>query len=107
MLIDSVFCVDLKPPVDRRKNQNGGLTAEVEREQTTAQSKGMLPSSDTVLLRRGYLLTLSVGSESKVERLRAEQRKRRSKIVLWRSPLTTFHYFFRELLYEFHRLATG
>ena len=49
---------------------------------------------------------LPVDTESKVEKLRAEQRKRRSKIVLWRSPLTTVHYFIRELLYELHRMAT-
>ena len=48
-----------------------------------------------------------LGHEFEVEKLRAAQRKDRSKIVLWRRPLTTIHYFTREVLYEAQKLAVG
>ncbi|XP_064391584.1 vacuole membrane protein 1-like [Halichondria panicea] len=42
-----------------------------------------------------------------LEKLRQSQRKDRSKLVLWRRPLTTLHYFTRELLYETSKLVSG
>lgn len=42
--------------------------------------------------------------DPEIEKLRAEQRRERSKIVLWRRPVTTIHYFSMELLYEAHKL---
>ena len=42
--------------------------------------------------------------DPEIEKLRAEQRRERSKIVLWRRPITTVHYFSLELLYETHKL---
>ena len=57
----------------------------------------------------GFLVEECVvfAGHEELERLRAVQRKKRSKIVLWRHPLTTVHYFFMELLYEAHKLASG
>lgn len=37
--------------------------------------------------------------------LRAKQEQERAKIVLWRKPLTTVHYFSMDLLYEIHRVV--
>lgn len=42
-----------------------------------------------------------------IVRLRERQRKERSKLVLWRRPFTTLHYFVRESFYELHKLTTG
>jgi len=52
-------------------------------------------------------LTFSCGLDPEIEKLRAKQRKERGKIVLWRKPITTLHYFSRELLYELQKLAVG
>lgn len=45
--------------------------------------------------------------DPEIEKLRAQQCKHRAKIVLWRKPITTLHYFSRELLYELQKLAIG
>ena len=42
-----------------------------------------------------------------LERLREEQKEQRAKIVLWKSPVTTLHYFIRELFIEAKKLALG
>lgn len=42
-----------------------------------------------------------------MEAFRAKLKRERSKLVLWRHPITTLHYFMWELLYEMHRLAIG
>ena len=54
-----------------------------------------------------FLLSLSRIELSELDELRTHLRKQRSKLVLWRRPLTTLHYFLRELLFETHRLAVG
>ena len=45
--------------------------------------------------------------DPEIEKLRTQQCKQRAKIVLWRKPITTLHYFSRELLYELQKLAIG
>lgn len=40
-----------------------------------------------------------------LEQEREERRKRREKLVLWKSPLTTLLYFIRELLLETKKLT--
>jgi hypothetical protein len=42
-----------------------------------------------------------------IEREREAMLKRRAKIVLWKHPLITLHYFTRELLIETKKLALG
>ena len=42
-----------------------------------------------------------------VEALRAGRKKERLKLVLWRRPVPTVHYFLWELLYEAQRLTYG
>lgn len=42
-----------------------------------------------------------------IEQLRANQLEVRSKIVLWKRPITTVHYFVRELLFEAKKLTVG
>lgn len=45
--------------------------------------------------------------DPEVEELRTRLRKQRNKLVLWRRPVTTLHYFVRELMFEAHRLTVG
>lgn len=42
-----------------------------------------------------------------MEKRREELCKLRAKIVLWKQPLTTLHYFIRELFIETKKLAFG
>ncbi len=42
-----------------------------------------------------------------LEKVREELSKQRSKIVLWKRPITTTHYFIRELFIETRKLAVG
>lgn len=42
-----------------------------------------------------------------IEKFREDQSRRRAKIVLWKRPVTTIHYFIRELFVEAKKLAIG
>lgn len=46
-------------------------------------------------------------TDSSLERLREDSSNQRAKIVLWKKPVTTIHYFIRELLIEAKKLAVG
>ena len=50
---------------------------------------------------------VSLSAAPEVEELRVSQKKDRSRLVLWRRPVQTVHYFLRELFYEAQRLTYG
>ena len=58
---------------------------------------------DSMLL----LVVWYVLTDSALEQLRGQQCKERAKIVLWKKPVTTIHYFIRELFIEAKKLTLG
>jgi hypothetical protein len=53
------------------------------------------------------ILSRQSSKSPEAEALRVKLKKERSKLVLWRRPIQTLHYFLWELLYEFQRVAFG
>lgn len=68
---------------------------------------GELYQNNASKANRGSGIVRQSSREPEIEKLIEFQRKDRSKIVLWRRPITTLHYFVRELLYEMSRLVRG
>lgn len=48
-----------------------------------------------------------VVADPELEKEREAMSKKRAKIVLWKDPVTTLHYFIRELFIEAKKLALG
>ena len=55
----------------------------------------------------GTIVSLVLPMYSVIEQLRTRQVKERCKIVLWKQPITTLHYFARELVHEAKKLTIG
>ncbi len=69
---------------------------------TTTTTRGTPPLTSVLCTMHSVLY-----ADPEVDKLRQLKRKDRSHIVLWRRPLTTLHYFTRELLYETSKLVNG
>lgn len=65
------------------------------------------PSSVPRQSSKGLVANSVSSADSDVEKWREELRKKRAKMVLWKQPVTTMHYFIRELFIESKKLALG